>query len=134
MRQAGQASITSDRGLTRRAPAAAGELPQMKVGIAEHRVDHRGAFEVMADLVLHGHADAAMQLDRLLADQPRGTADLHLCGRERVAPFSGIFLGSHHRREHYHAARLLQGYQHVDSTVLKDLKAADLASELAPRL
>jgi hypothetical protein len=106
----------------------------VRVGIAEHRVDHRGALEVVADLVLHCHADTAMQLDRLLADQPAGAADLHLCGRQRVAPFDGILLRRHHRREHRHATCLLQGDQHVDSTVLEDLKAADLAAELPARL
>ena len=41
---------------------------QMHVGVAEQHVDHRHALEVVADIVFHGHADAAVQLDRFLAD------------------------------------------------------------------
>jgi len=40
----------------------------MMVGVAEHRVDHGDALEVVADLVLHGHANATMELDRALAE------------------------------------------------------------------
>src|SRR5207248_11592594 len=66
----------TSRGSRRR--AASGKLAQMMVGIAEHRVDHRDPFEVVTDLVLHRHPDAAMQLDRLLDDELAGTAYLDL--------------------------------------------------------
>src|SRR5262249_21836548 len=66
-------------------PAHAGELGEMVVGVAEQRVDDADAFEIVPDLVLHGHADAAVQLDRLLADETPGAADLHLGGGDRLA-------------------------------------------------
>src|SRR5262245_2333713 len=71
-------------------PAHAGERAEMIVGIAEHRIDHRDALEVVADLVLHGHADTAMQLDRLLADEFSRAADLHLGGADRLAPLHRV--------------------------------------------
>ena len=58
---------------------------EVMVGVAEQHVDHGQALEVVADLVLHRHADAAVQLDRLLADEAAGAADLHLGGRDRLA-------------------------------------------------
>src|SRR5438105_1726860 len=45
-----------------------GEQPEMIVGISERGIDRGHPLEVVADLVFHGHADAAVQLDRLLAD------------------------------------------------------------------
>ena len=60
----------------------------MMIGVAEHRVDHGDALEIVADLVLHGHADAAVELDRLLADEAAGAADLHLRRRYRLAPLA----------------------------------------------
>src|SRR5215210_9493676 len=56
-------------------PAHAGERGEVVVGVSEGLVDHRGTLEVVADLVLHRHADAAMQLDRAFADDLGGTAD-----------------------------------------------------------
>src|SRR6516162_3650359 len=38
--------------------AHAGELGEMVVGVTEQRVDDADAFEIVPDLVLHGHADA----------------------------------------------------------------------------
>ena len=53
--------------------------------IAEGHVDHGQALEIVADRELVGHAHAAMQLDRLLAHEARGPADVVL-GRGDVAP------------------------------------------------
>src|SRR3954462_9861509 len=47
-------------------PAHAGERREMMVGVAEHLIDHGDALEIVTDLVLHRHADAAMHLDRRL--------------------------------------------------------------------
>src|SRR5579883_742850 len=68
------------RGMTRRAlhQSAFGDPAQVIIGVAERVLDHGQALEVVADLGLHGHADAAMELDRLLADILAGLADLHL--------------------------------------------------------
>src|SRR3981081_3524396 len=48
-------------------PAAVGDAAEVIVGVAKTVFDHGQALEVVADLGFHGHADAAMQLDRLLA-------------------------------------------------------------------
>src|ERR1043166_5943182 len=45
-----------------------GEQAEVMIGVAEGQVDGGDALEVVADLVLHGHADAAVPLDRALAD------------------------------------------------------------------
>src|SRR6187399_215856 len=45
------------------------ESLQMMVDVAEHRVDHRQPLEVVADAEFFGHAHAAVQLNRLLADE-----------------------------------------------------------------
>src|SRR5688572_22150619 len=57
--------------------ALRGDAAEVVVGVAEGRLDHGQPLEVVADLVLHGHADAAVQLDRLLADVFRGASHLH---------------------------------------------------------
>ena len=75
-----------------------GERREVVVGIAEHRIDHGGALEVVADLVLHGHADAAVQLDRLLADEFCRAPDLHLGGGDRLAAIAEP--GLIHERKH----------------------------------
>ena len=49
----------------------AGEAAAVVIGVAEQRVDHGQALEIMADGELVGHAHAAMQLHRRLADQAR---------------------------------------------------------------
>src|SRR5262245_5188402 len=61
-------------------PAGAGHDREVMVGVAEERVDHARALEIVADLVLHGYADAAVELDRLLTHKARGAADLDLGG------------------------------------------------------
>src|ERR1700736_5930341 len=40
--------------------AGFGDDGEVVIGVAEHRIDHADALEVMADLVPVGHADAAM--------------------------------------------------------------------------
>src|SRR5260370_37929247 len=78
-------------GISRRdKPAQASKLGQMMVGIAEQGIDHGGSLEIVPHLVLHGHADPAVKLDRLLADKTSGAADLHLRGRDRFAPLARV--------------------------------------------
>src|SRR5580704_7761137 len=64
--------------LGRHQSAHAGERGEMMVGVAEQGVDHGDALEVVTDLILHGHANAAMELDRALADKAARAADLDL--------------------------------------------------------
>src|SRR4051812_11564543 len=110
--------------------ARAGEYSQMMIGVAERLVDHGGALEVVADLVLHGHADAAVQLDRAFADDLRGASDLNLGSGNGLPPFDGVRFLAHHGGEHRHRARLLQRDQHVARAVLQYLEIADRHAEL----
>ena len=52
----------------------------MVLNIAVQHVQHGEALEVVADIQFIGHAHAAMDLHRLLADEAAGLADLHLGG------------------------------------------------------
>ena len=88
----------------------------------------------MPGLAFLGHADAAVQLDRLLPDEARALVDLHLGGGDRAAALGGVGLAAHHRCIEGHAARLLDGDQHVHRTVLQRLEAADRDAELLAHL
>src|SRR5260221_6343535 len=110
--------------------AGFGDDGEVVVGVAEHRVDHADALEVMTDLVLVGHADAAMKLDRLLADSAPGAAALDLGGGDGAAALAGVLRLRHHGGEIFHAARLLQGDEHVDGAMLERLERADRDTEL----
>ena len=50
----------------------------MKRGIAELDVDGGNPLEVMADIQFVGHAHAAVELHRLVGDEPAGITDLRL--------------------------------------------------------
>src|ERR1700730_11302444 len=81
-----RASVAKDRGLedegamswacarprSRRRQRHLGETIEMVIDVAQALVDHAEALEVMAGDVFVGHADAAMELDRLLADEAGG--------------------------------------------------------------
>src|SRR5215813_3021359 len=67
-------------------PAHAGERSKMMVGVAEQGVDHGDTLEVVAGLVFHGHADAAVELDRALADDAARATDLDLGGGDGFSP------------------------------------------------
>src|SRR6516164_6254393 len=66
-------------------PAHAGELGEMVVGVAEQGVDGCDALEIVPDLVLHCHTDAAVELDCLLTDEAPGPTDLHLGSGDSLA-------------------------------------------------
>ena len=102
--------------------------------IAEQALDHGQALEVMRAEILHRHADAAMQLHRLLPDEPAGAVDLHLHRRQRRRPLLRILMLDHHRGIERHRARLLERDQHVDRAVLQHLELADRRAELLARL
>src|SRR5437879_6488540 len=78
-------SLRSRPGMTLRLnqPAAVGDAAEMVIGVAEGVFDHGQPLEVVADLGLLGHADAAMELDRLLTDELPRFADLHFRRRDR---------------------------------------------------
>ena len=62
--------------------------------VAEQVVDGGEPRGEVADGVLHRHADAAVELDRLLADVPAGLAHLQLGARGGVADRGGVEPGS----------------------------------------
>src|SRR5262245_26965281 len=57
-----------------------GETTQLCVGAAERQLDRQQALEPVAELQLVGHADAAVQLHRLLRDETAALPDHHLGG------------------------------------------------------
>src|SRR6476620_1685594 len=71
-------------------PAAIGDAAQVVVGVAKSVLDHGQPLEVVADLGLLSHADAAMELDRLLADELSGFADLHFRRRDCGSALFGV--------------------------------------------
>ena len=102
----------------------------MVVGVAKLLFDHGQAFEVVAALVFHGHADAAMQLDGLLADEAGAAADLDLGGGDGGVAGGGVGLGGGEGGVDGHRAGLFEHDQHVDRAVLQGLEAADGDAEL----
>ena len=71
----------------------------MVVGVAELAVDHAEVLEVVADVVLVGHRDAAVDLHRLLADQTARLADLHLGRRDRLGALDRVRVVGLDRRQ-----------------------------------
>jgi hypothetical protein len=102
----------------------------MKVRIAKCVLDNAQPLEVMADPGLRGHADAAMDLDRLPADEFQRLADLHLRRHDRGGVSPGVVEIASHGREHRHAAGPLGGDENVGGAVLQGLEGADGDAEL----
>src|SRR3569623_1781553 len=61
------------------------ETRQMMIGVAEHQFDHRQPLEIVRHRQLVGPAQAAVQLDRLLADELLRQPDAYLGSRYRAA-------------------------------------------------
>src|SRR5688572_16532578 len=110
------------------------ETLQVMIRVAEGLRDHRQPPERVADLQLFGHAHAAVELDRLLADVARGVRDLDL-RRGDDAPALGR-LGRVHldARQTRDRLGLLVADQDVDHPVLQRLERADRHAELPARL
>ena len=62
----------------------------MEIRVAERQVDRGQPLEVMADDQLVGHAHAAVQLNRLLADEAARLTDRHLGCRQRAPTLARI--------------------------------------------
>ena len=56
----------------------------------------------MADLVFGGNADGAVQLHRLLTNEPAGAADLDFGGGDIARAFGGVFKGQGYGGEQRH--------------------------------
>src|SRR5258705_4063812 len=80
-------------------PAAAGDAAEVIVGVAEAVLDHGQPLEVVADPGFLRHADAAVELDRLLADELSRLADLHFRRRHRGGALAGVVEVGGHGRE-----------------------------------
>ena len=102
----------------------------MMIDIAELGVDRRQALEIVTDCVLHGHADTAMQLNRLLTNEAGGAPDFDF-HRAHLAPARyRILVAGHHRSQHGHRTRAFDRHHHVGGAVLQGLEGADGAPEL----
>ena len=87
----------------------------------------------MADRQLLGHADAAVQLHRVLRHEPPRLADADLRHGDVVRALMRIGFIDHHRRQHRHRAALLQRHQHLGQPMLHHLIRADRLAELFAR-
>ena len=85
--------------------------------IAEQRVEHIHAFEVEADIVLVGDADAAMQLNALRGDELAAVRQPHLGDRDRALALVRGRFGFERSQQHRRLAQL-QLDEHVDRPVL----------------
>src|SRR6266498_3679469 len=98
------------------------------LGVAEDRLQRLRALEVEVEIVLPGEADAAVHLDGVAADLPRGVADVGLAdGRGH-----GGVLGARverPRRVVHGRVRVLRRHQHVRAAVTDGLEGADGLAE-----
>src|SRR5258707_4544939 len=72
------------------APAEGGVAAIMMGAAAEQRVEGEQPLEVGTDVELFGDAHGAMQLDRLLGDEARASADFCFGARCRTASRDGV--------------------------------------------
>src|SRR5262249_2284083 len=89
-------------------PHSAGKPRQVTGRVPEHVLDAHATAEIMADRIFLGHADAAVQLDRVLRDKAARLADPDFGHRDVVCPLRRIGFVDRHRRQHRHAAALLE--------------------------
>ena len=88
----------------------------------------------MADVELIGHAHAAVQLHRVLADEAAGLAHLHLEGGGRLLRLRPVALIHAHGRHVHQGLGLFVLHEHIDHAVLQHLELADGLAELLARL
>src|SRR5262245_10762150 len=110
------------------------EALQMEVDVAERRVDRRQPLEVVADRELVRHPHTAVQLHRVLADEPPRLAYLNLERRDGALRIASIAFVESHRCHVHQRFRLLVFHEHVDHSVLQHLEFADRLAELHARL
>src|SRR5438105_911642 len=73
-----------------------GEPRQVMGGVTEHVFDDHNTAEVMADRIFLGHADAAVQLDRVLRNKAACLTDPDFGHRDIVRPLRWIRLVDQH--------------------------------------
>src|SRR5690606_3796794 len=116
--------------LRRLGPGERLQRVQVLVGRAHAQLERQQPPEAVADVELVGHAHAAVQLDRLLADPARGLADHDLGARDRLPARGGIAALTGGRGQVGHRTRLFDLHVHVGHAVLQRLEAADRRAEL----
>src|SRR5208282_5589976 len=97
----------------------------MVVAVAEAALDRDEPLEIMAGEVFIGHADPAMELDRLLAHEASGGAYPDFCRGNRAASRAPLLAVGRERGEDRHRLRLLVFDHHVDHAVLQGLERAE---------
>src|SRR5258708_37729077 len=101
----------------------------MKRGIAELDVEGGNSLEVMADIQFVGHAHAAMELHRLVGNEPAGITDLRL-GAGSEPGETGLICTKAEAEVLHQRERLLMRDEHVDHPVLQHLEGANRRAEL----
>ena len=100
----------------------------MVVGMTEGVADGGQPADVVADRVFGRHTDTAVHLDRLLADDARGLADLQLDPRGDGG--IGLALGQGGHRVQVHAARQFQPHVQVGGALGQRLERREGDTEL----
>ena len=120
--------MRSERGATVVVADLVDQDVQLVLRGSEGVLDRGQPRRVVADRVFRGHADAAVQLDRLLRDVPARPADLQLGPRRdhRVE----IAVGDRHRGVEVHAAGQLQRDVHVGGALSERLELVQRDAEL----
>ena len=113
---------------------APGQPGQVVVGVAEPLVEHLEVGGADADGVLRRHADAAVQLDRLLADVPPGSRDGQPDPVGGVGHHVAVAAGDRHRRPVDHAVRELELDVHVGGPEGQRLEGVEGDAELLAAL
>src|SRR5207253_71840 len=102
-------------------------------GIAERHLRAAHALEVEPNVVLVGHADAAVHLHSLVAGEHRGIRTAGLGDRDERARVARSLIERGRRTEHCRT-RKLELDEDLRRAVLERLEAADRNPELLPRL
>jgi hypothetical protein len=103
---------------------------QVRVAVAEHQLSGGESLEQVADFQLVRHAHAAVQLHRLLPDEPACLTDHRLGRRQGPAAFAGVLHGTAQRSALAPGAGRFEMNQHVGDAVLQRLEPADGLAEL----
>jgi hypothetical protein len=110
------------------------EAREMKVRVSQTHIDHRQAFEVVADYEVVDHPHGSVHLHGLLSDESRRLSDVGFGARNRVTARAGIGDIGVDRSDDGHRADLFLGDVHVRHAVLQRLEGADGHAKLLAAL
>ncbi|GAA2083461.1 hypothetical protein GCM10009725_17390 [Aeromicrobium tamlense] len=113
-----------------------GQSRPVELAVADQVLDREQPAGVVADRVLGGHADAAVQLDRVETDVATGHADLQrrVRGGRGQLLGRGVLVGRDDRGPRDRAARELERDVHVRGAVVERLERVERDAELLARL